>query len=84
MKAKKPVIESVEPPKKTSVFQAKVIQHARNPQWMYCVPFGDNDNKISVVVPKRFNGKLTGKVVYVEAITDASGVTYRYAEQQRQ
>jgi hypothetical protein len=51
---------------------------------MYCVPFGDNDHKISVVVPKRFNGKLTGKVVYVEAITDASGVTYRYAEQQRQ
>lgn len=81
-KVKKP--EKVEPdsPKQESVFVAKVLQQAKNPQWAYCTAIGKDLGKLAVVIPRRLTGKLIGKQILVEAITDNVGTTYRYAENQ--
>lgn len=77
-------IEKVEPesPKQESVFVAKVLQQAPNPQWVYCIAIGKDLGKIPVIIPRRYSGKLVGKQILVEAITDNVGTTYRYAENQ--
>ena len=82
MKKKKPIIEDVEPPKQETVFVAKVLQQAKNPQWIYCLPIGKDLGKIAVIIPRRLSGKLEGKMIMVEAISDANGTSYRYVEGQ--
>lgn len=74
-----PVLED---PKKTDIFLAKVVQQAKNPQWVFCVAPGKDLGKIAVVIPRRFHGKLEGKFIQVEAISDSTGVSYRYVEGQ--
>lgn len=74
--------ELIESPKQESVFPVKVLQQAPNPQWAYCVAIGKDLGKIPVVIPRRLTGKLIGKQILVEAITDNVGTTYRYAEKQ--
>lgn len=76
----KPIVE--EDPKLTDVFLAKVLQQALNPQWVYCVGIGKDIGKIAVAIPRRLSGKLDGKMVMVEAISDTSGTSYRYVEGQ--
>jgi hypothetical protein len=83
---KAPVMDIPEPvfedPKKTDIFLAKVVQQAKNPQWVFCVAPGKDLGKIAVVIPRRFTGKLEGKFVQVEAISDSTGTSYRYVEGQ--
>lgn len=68
-----------EPPKRTGIYEATCISQAQNPQWIY-VKFMDIDGKHPVVIPRRLTGKLVGKRVHVEAITDATGTSYRYVQ----
>lgn len=71
-----------EAPKQTDVFRAKVIQQAKNPQWVFCVAVGRDLGKINVAIPRRLTNKLVDKFIEVEAITDHTGVSYRYVEGQ--
>lgn len=81
-KAKK--IEKVEPtsPIQDKVIRVKVLQQAKNPQWIYCKGIGVDMGKIPVVIPRRLTNKLIGKEVLVEGITDNVGTTYRYVQDQ--
>lgn len=55
-----------------------VIQEARNPSWVYCA-FPGVDGKHPVAIPRQLRGKLHGKYIQVDAITDAGGgTTYRH------
>jgi|DEB19_MinimDraft_3_1074340.scaffolds.fasta_scaffold114211_2 hypothetical protein len=72
----------MEDPQKTDIFLAKVVQQAKNPQWVFCVAPGKDLGKIAVAIPRRLSGKLEGKFIQVEAISDSTGVSYRYVEGQ--
>lgn len=67
------------PPAVTKVFQAVVMQQAPNPQWVYA-KCPEVYGKMAVIIPRRLTGKLVGKRIYVEAISDASGTTYRHVQ----
>ena len=83
---KAPIQDIPEPvlddPQKTDIFLARVLQQAKNPQWVYCLAPGKDLGKIAVVIPRRLSGKLEGKFIQVEAISDSTGVSYRYVEGQ--
>lgn len=85
MKKSKEVVKPVqppEPPKKETTFMAKVIQQAKNPQWVYCIAIGKDLGKIPAIIPRRLTGKLEGKLIMLEAISDANGTSYRLVEGQ--
>lgn len=77
-----PVIVPVEDPQQTSIFAAKVLKQANNPQWVYCVAVGQDLGRIHVAIPRRLTDKLVGKNIQVEAISDITGTSYRYVEGQ--
>ena len=74
--------EPMEAPKLSDIFQAKVMQQAKNPQWVYCVAIGRDLGKIAVIIPRRLTDRLIGKVITIEAISDDIGTSYRYVEGQ--
>lgn len=74
-----PIPEPPKPPKQTSIFEATCISQAPNPQWIYCKA-QDIDGKIAVIIPKRLSGKLVGKHIHIEAISDETGTSYRIIE----
>jgi hypothetical protein len=91
MKKKKPVVKApivdvpepvLEDPHKTDVFMAKITQQAKNPQWVYGVVHGRDLGRIAIAIPRRLTDKLVGKHIQVEAISDSTGVSYRYVEGQ--
>lgn len=73
-------IPEPEPPKKDGILEGLCLFQAKNPQWIY-VKLKGVDGKIPVIIPRRLTGKLEGKKVYVESITDATGTSYRYVEE---
>jgi len=77
-------VEKVEPtsPVQETTFRVKVLQQAKNPQWIYCQALHQDMGKLPVVIPRRLTNKLVGKQVLVEAITDNVGTTYRYVQDQ--
>lgn len=77
-------VPKVEPssPVHKNVFKAKVLDQAKNPQWIYCQAIDWDSGKIPVVIPRRLTGKLVGKQIVVEAIEDNIGTTYRYVQDQ--
>jgi hypothetical protein len=57
-----------------------VLHPARNPDWVM-VKLEHKDGKIPVKIGRKYRGKLIGKRIVIDAITDASGsTTYRHAE----
>ena len=87
-KVKAPVTEevTVEPkiaetaaPVKTAVFKAICLSQAPNPQWIYAKVDGI-EGKTPVVIPRRLTGRLTGKRIEVEAISDSNGTSYRHIQ----
>lgn len=74
-----PIPKPPEPPKKAGVIQGVCIAQAKNPQWIY-VKLDGIEGKWPVVIPRRLTGKLEGKRITVEAITDATGTSYRYVQ----
>lgn len=82
-KQEKPIPQPIaEPdvPKQSGIYDAIVMSQARNPQWVYVRILG-MDGKHPVIIPRRLTGKLAGKTVKVEAITDSNGTSYRYIHQ---
>jgi len=77
------IVAPVEVPKQTSIFAAKVLKQANNPQWVYCVAVGQDLGRIHVAIPRRLTEKLVGKNIQVEAISDITGTSYRYVEGQQ-
>ena len=55
----------------------KVLTQAPNPNYVY-VYLNELSKRVPVVVPRRFKGKLNGKTIKVEEITDNAGSSYRY------
>ncbi len=51
-----------------------VLSPARNPDWVM-VKLEHKDGKIPVKIGRKFRGKLIGKRILIDAITDASGST---------
>lgn len=68
------------PPVVSKVLQGVVLYQAPNPQWVYVRRLPEND-KIAVAIPKRLTNRLVGKPIYIEAITDDAGTSYRYVQQ---
>ena len=67
------VIPEVVPDK----FQAYVKAEARNPIWVYVIIPGMEGRHLALI-PRRLCGKLVGKTITVDAITDANGTTFRH------
>jgi hypothetical protein len=67
------VIPEAFPPKK----KAFVKRPANNPRFVWCVIEG-LEGTFPVAIPRRFHGKLVGKYITVDAISDNSGTTYRH------
>ena len=61
-----------------SRLRGKVIKLANNPRWVYCVIEG-MENRHPVMVPSRLRDRILGKTIEIEAISDATGTSYRYA-----
>lgn len=58
--------------------RATVLMEARNPRWVYAKLEG-HEGKVPVAIPRKLRGKLLGKRINVDAITDSSGgTTYRH------
>jgi hypothetical protein len=81
MKSPKVKLKSVEAlnteGKGKKFLQAVVISQARNPQWVFA-KIDNLDGKYAVAIPRKLSGKLEGKRINVEAITDDTGTTYRH------
>ena len=58
-------------------FVGKVTHQAPNPNYVY-VYLKELSKRVPVIVPRRFKGKLNGKTIKVEEITDNAGSSYRY------
>lgn len=56
----------------------RVVKLANNPRWVYCVIEG-MENRHPVMVPSRLRDRILGKTIEIEAISDATGTSYRYA-----
>lgn len=59
-------------------YKARVLQAANNPKWVY-VKIDGMDNRHLCLMPRKLQGNvLAGKYIWVDAITDANGTTYRH------
>lgn len=59
------------------LLKAKVLHEAANSRWVFAIIDGV-DGKKPVLIPPRLRDRLIGKSIYVHAITDANGTTYRH------
>ena len=64
-------------PEQPKFLRAVVKSQARNPQWVFAAIDGI-EGKCVVAIPRRFTGKLEGKVINVEVIKDETGTSYRH------
>jgi hypothetical protein len=76
-----PIDMAPDVPKKTAQHKVKVLQQANNPQWVYAMD-PNGMGRLPVVIPRRLTGKLVGKHILIEAISDSTGTTHRYVEGQ--
>lgn len=60
-------------------FHGIVLYSAPNPSYVYA-HIKEIEKKVPVVIPRRLRGKLDGKRIMIEAITDDLGVSYRYVK----
>lgn len=70
--------EAPKAPEKTEEMEMMVVAQAPNPQWVYCRSIDHDGGKYAVIIPKRLANKLVKKRIWVEAIRDETGVSYRY------
>ena len=57
--------------------QAYVKGEANNPRFVWCVIDG-MEGRFPVLIPRKLRGKLVGKYITVDAITDINGTSYRH------
>lgn len=60
-------------------YKMKVLAECPNPRYNFahCKEVG---KRVPVLIPRRHQGKMVGKVITVEAVEDNTGVSYRYAK----
>lgn len=59
-------------------YRARVLSSAANPKYVF-IKIEGMDNRHLCVIPRKLQGILAGKNIWVDAITDASGgTTYRH------
>jgi len=58
-------------------YSGRVIKPAANPSYVYSY-INEIDKKVPVCVPRKLKKALVGKNIKIEAIEDATGVSYRY------
>ena len=58
-------------------YSGHVLRECPNPRYNY-VYNKDIGKKIPMLVPRKWQGKLIGKVITFEAISDMKGTSYRY------
>jgi hypothetical protein len=58
-------------------YMGHVSHEGRNRNYVYA-HIKDLDKRVPVVVARRFRGKLLGKTIKIEQITDATGSSFRY------
>ena len=58
-------------------YKGCVIKPAANPSYVYSY-INEIDKKVPVCVPRKLKKALVGKNIKIEAIEDATGVSYRY------
>lgn len=68
-------IPELTPDRKSGV----VLREARNPNYVYVLLEGV-DGKVPVCIPRRMQGRITGKRIVVELITSTTGTSYRYVK----
>jgi hypothetical protein len=58
-------------------YEGKVLQEAPNPKYnvVYSKEIG---KRVNMLIPRKWQGRLVGKVVTFEGIQDSKGITYRY------
>lgn len=56
-----------------------VLYSARNPNYLF-VKLNGQEGKVPVCIPRKLRGKLDGKTINVETITDERGTSYRYVK----
>jgi hypothetical protein len=59
-------------------YTGRVLSECPNPKYNY-VFSKEIGKKVAMLVPRKWQGKLIGKEVTFEAISDISGTSYRYA-----
>lgn len=58
--------------------EGRVVRPAANPSWAY-VKIDGFGSLVPVAVPRRYRERCVGKIIPIEAISDATGeTTYRY------
>lgn len=57
--------------------KARVIGPCANDKWVWCRIEG-MEGRHPVLIPRRLRGKILGKPITIEAITDINGTTYRH------
>ena len=57
----------------------KVLNECPNPRYnsVHCKEIG---KRVPVMVPRKWQGKLVGKMIPFEAVEDCNGVSYRYVK----
>ena len=60
----------------------KVVAECPNPRYNF-VYNEDIGKKVPLMVPRRLQGRLLGKMINFEAIEDIKGVSYRYVKKKR-
>lgn len=58
-------------------YKGRVIKPAANPSYVYSY-INEINKKVPVCVPRKLKKALVGKNIKIEAIEDATGVSYRY------
>lgn len=58
-------------------FKGKVLAEAPNPSYVFAY-IDEIKMKVPVVIPRRYKGKMKGKVITIEMIEDVRGRSYRY------
>jgi hypothetical protein len=54
-----------------------VVRNANNPNYCYAKLY-DKESVVPVCIPRKYSGKLVGKPINIEIITDVNGSSYRY------
>lgn len=58
-------------------FKGKVLAEAPNPSYVFAY-IDEIKMKVPVVIPRKYKGKMKGKVITIEMIEDVRGRSYRY------
>mgnify|MGYP003123406195 CR=1 FL=1 len=63
-------------------YEGNVLSECPNPKYNY-VFSKDIGKRVPMLIPRKWQGKLVGKIVIFEAISDSTGTSYRYVQKRK-